>query len=289
MSREALYREIRARGGIADLSGRAKFHLTGTDRVRYLNGQVTADTRQLGGTARPACLLTVKGKLVADLHLSATGEILRLDAAPERREAVAARLERYIIADDVALADVTDDLALFHILGSDPGAGIPSCRLGTDGFDLFLPTAEREKTWTELTADRPIIDGEMLELLRIEAGLPRWGAELDEETLPAEAGLDRTAVDFHKGCYVGQEVISRIKSVGRVNRQLRGFTADAPLTPGETLLAGGIEAGRITSAAWSFALARPIALGYVKRAAAADSLTTAGGAPVQLHDLPFTS
>ncbi len=289
MSREALYREIRERGGIADLSGRAKFHLTGADRVRYLNGQVSADIRQLGGTARPACLLTVKGKLVADLHVSATADFLRLDAAPERRDAVAARLERYIIADDVALADVTDDLALFHILGSDPGAGIPSRRLGIGGFDLFLPAAEREKTWTKLTADCPTIDAEMLELLRLEAGLPRWGAELDEDTLPAEAGLDLTAVDFHKGCYVGQEVVSRIKSVGRVNRQLRGFTAEAPLAPGETLLADGIEAGRITSAAWSFALARPIALGYVKRAATTDSFTTTGCAPVQLHDLPFTS
>ncbi len=98
--------------------------------------------------------------------------------------------------------------------------------------------------------------------------MPRWGAELTEETLPPEAGLDQTAIDYHKGCYIGQEVISRIKSVGHVNRHLAGFTAPAPLAPGMTLHPAddpGKTAGEITSAAWSFGLETWAALGYLKR------------------------
>ena len=134
---------------------------------------------------------------------------------------------------------------------------------------------------------------EIAEALRIEAGEPRWGAELGEDTLPPEAGLDRFAIDYHKGCYIGQEVISRIKSVGHVNRSLTGFAAEGALTAGLEILsaeAPGKAVGRITSAAWSFGLARWAALGYLKRgiSAAALSVSTPEGgmAAIQIRDLP---
>jgi folate-binding protein YgfZ len=142
-----------------------------------------------------------------------------------------------------------------------------------------------------------LIPAPLAESLRIESGTPRWGAELTEETLPPEAGLDLTAIDYHKGCYIGQEVISRIKSVGHVNRQLAGFTALnrlTPLAPGMTLHPESDPAkpaGEITSAAWSFGLECWAALGYLKRGFAGTALlarapdgSTVG---VQIRDLPL--
>jgi len=133
--------------------------------------------------------------------------------------------------------------------------------------------------------------------MRIEAGVPRWGAELSEDTLPPEAGLEEAAIDYHKGCYIGQEVISRIKSVGHVNRRLAGFTAAGPLAPGMTLHAPeepARNAGEITSAAWSFGLECWAGLGYLKRGLAhgayamLDARSPDGAAvSVQVRELPL--
>jgi folate-binding protein YgfZ len=140
---------------------------------------------------------------------------------------------------------------------------------------------------------------ELLELLRIEAGIPRWGRELTAETLPPEAGLDRTHIDYHKGCYIGQEVISRVKSVGHVNRHLRGFTSPEgkPLPPGGRLFSAAEPArpcGQLTSTAWSFALAMPIGLGYLKRGSPEALVVRPahGDEPaleVTICELPFTA
>jgi folate-binding protein YgfZ len=128
--------------------------------------------------------------------------------------------------------------------------------------------------------------------------VPRWGFELDENTFPSEAGLDRTHVDYHKGCYIGQEVISRLRSVGHANRELRGFVADGPIPPGARLFTAGEAArdlGKITSTTHSFALDRPVALGYLRRGAPETGLLAAGAeapdapVPVTLHPLPFIS
>ena len=143
----------------------------------------------------------------------------------------------------------------------------------------------------------PVLSDELLEVIRIEHGVPRWGAELGGDVLPPEAGLDRTHIDFNKGCYIGQEVISRIKSVGRVNRGMRGFVADksATLAPSARIVAAADpekELGHLTSSTLSFALDRPIALGYLRRGAPeTDLLAIIDGSgtkvPVSLHPLPF--
>lgn len=306
MELAARYAEVRARGGIADLSARTKLRLTGADRVRYLNGQVTNDVRKLQpGVSLYACVTTAKGKLSADVQITAGPDFLLVDADPSLRESLLARLERYIIADDVTIEDVTDSVALLHLLREGnpsalpeltDGAVVTSRRVGIAGADLFFPSERKPEILDHLSTERREISEELLEILRIEAGVPRWGFELGEDTLPPEAGLDLTAIDYHKGCYIGQEVISRIKSVGHVNKELRGFVAPdgAKLTPDMLLFHGEKPAGRLTSTTHSFGLERPVALGYLKRGIEAETLTarTAAGentCTVEVKALPLVA
>ncbi len=293
----AAYLELPVRGGVADLSDRVKLVLTGADRVRYLNGQVTSNVQKLAtGQTQPACVTTAKGRLCAEVVIAALDEALFIDADAALRDTLLARLERYIIADDAVLEDVTDTRALLHYIGPRPSAPcVPARRFGRDGWDVQLPAAEK----TALLSTHPLLDPALLETLRLEAGLPRWGRELGEDTLPPEAGLDRTHIDYHKGCYIGQEVISRLKSVGHANRQLTGFVAEDGVPPivGAAIFAEGEERalGTITSAAFSFALEKPIALGYLRRGSPTSGLLArpadATGPAVRLatHPLPFVS
>ncbi len=306
MSQAAEAAEARARGGLFDLSDRAKFSLTGADRVRYLNGQVSQAVKDLGpAETRAACIMTAKGRLNGYVHFCAVGDALLLDAAAAQREELAARLERYIIADDVELRDVTDDYALYHIFGgraeeiSLSGAEAKdAARFHHPGADVWVPRASAASVLAELAKRWTPCAPDTVELLRIEQGVPAWGAELDERTIPVEAGLDRGAIDYHKGCYIGQEVISRLKSIGHVNRQLRGLRAvdEGNLAAGMTLSTpDGQPAGGLTSAAHSFALAGSIALGYVRRgvssasllARSPDSDPTGPAVAVAVCDLPF--
>ena len=294
------YRAFRERGGIANLAGRVKLLFQGADRVRYLNGQVTANVAKARvPSVLPACVATAKGKLCADVFLSLSASAILVDADAALADTLPARMERYIIADDVTMEDATQSVALVHLLGIAPeklpaalrDALLPSNRYGIPGFDL-------QDGGALVLAELPVLSDALLELIRIEQGVPRWGFELGENTLPAEAGLDRTHVDFHKGCYIGQEVISRIKSVGHVNRELRGFVSQdgTPLAPGARLFTAAEPEkthGALTSAAFSFTLDRPIALGYLRRGAPTEGLLAASeaapDAPVRvtLQPLPF--
>ena len=289
----AAYFDCKQRGGIADLSDRLLLRFTGADRVRYLNGQVTADVRKLApGAALPACVTTAKGRLCGEVFIHSDGDALLVDADAVLRVTLPARFERYIIADDVMLEELSGNLRLIHVVGS----ASHSNRFGTPGLDLFIAPERFEETWAQLAADRVGLEEPLRELLRIEAGIPRWGRELGEDTLPPEAGLDRTHIDYHKGCYIGQEVISRLKSVGHVNRALTGFTGDRALTPGTALFSkesGDRAIGTLTSAAWSFALEKHIALGYLKRGSPTRDLiarpadSNGAEAVVAAHPLPF--
>ena len=262
---------------LLDLSDRAKFKVTGKDRVRFLNGQLTNDIVGLhSGSAIYACALTAKGKLCADLFVAATDESHYLDAEFVLRESLATRLEKYIIADDVTLEDVTDEFGLFHLIGSRfPVSSesieifqIESSRFGPSGVDLWFPPSQTALV-RERLKNEPI-DAEELENLRIEQGIARWGSELSENVIPNEAALDKRAISYTKGCYLGQEVISRIKSLGHVNRHLRGLLPvdDIVLETGDKLV-GAADAtkdvGLITSVGRSRSLGRAIALGYIRR------------------------
>jgi folate-binding protein YgfZ len=306
MSREELraaYREFQQRGGVVDLASRIKLAFKGEDRVRYLNGQVTANIASARHPAiLPACVTTAKGKLCGDVFVGIWPAAIVVDADAALAETLPARFERYIVADDVTIDDVTNTAALVHgicdrerfaeIVGN---PGVPVNRFGIEGFDLMPPWRENlPPIWEKLAAQFPVLSDELLEVIRIERGVPRWEHELGEDTLPPEAGLDRTHIDYHKGCYIGQEVISRLKSVGHVNRQLMGFVADAPIPAGATIFSGDQPCGEITSATWSFALERPIALGYLRRAAPREGLFAraaepgAEPVPITVRDLPFT-
>ena len=264
-------------GAFFDLSSRTKLRITGSDRTRYLNGQITNDVRKASdGNAIHGCILSAKGKIDADVFVTVEGDAFLVDADPSLTDALTARLDRYIIADDVQLEDATEEFAFWHVLGVDEErlSSIGKCRkterFGMIGIDLWLPRAEHEKGLQALSRLVPICDEECAEMFRIERGLPRWGHELTDAIIPTEANLEASAIDFAKGCYIGQEVISRIKMSGQTNKRLCGFVVigEKPAREGMRLMAPGQEGkeiGWLTSVTWSRRLDRQIALGFAKR------------------------
>ncbi len=266
----------RGQGGFFDFSARAKFRVTGADRFRFLNGQITNDLRKASETnAVEACMLNAKGKLNAHAFLNALGESFLVDAEPDLRDALHARLERYVIADDVQIEDVTDEFSLFHAL-TDKAPPIEHNRIVSvrrfagPGWDIWSEPAQRDAVRRQLSSIFVFIDSDAEEMMRIEQGLPRWRRELTEEIIPIEANLERRTIDYEKGCYIGQEVISRMKMSGQTNKRLCGLISleDTPLQQGMKLVAPltpGKEAGWITSATRSERLGKQIALCYAKR------------------------
>ena len=226
--------------GMIDLSHRAKFRLSGPDRVRFLNGQVSQQVDQdLSEKAVTACVCDVKGRIegVVQITASSAGESLLVDAPGELSELLFERLDRYLIADVCEWELVTEDYGLVHTLDSDAGASVPddawsrrSDRFGKPGWDWWIPGN------SVLAETFPADDGEEIEELRILSGVPKWGKEISGGEFPAEVNLDRRAVDFHKGCYLGQEVVSRIESAGKVRRNLvlvAGPVGGDPILTGE--------------------------------------------------------
>ena len=262
----ATWHALSSSGAIADLSSGVRLRLSGPDALRYLNGQVTNDVRKLRpGHALPACLTNHKGKLEAFVHLTlAPDGALLISADGDLRDFLPLRLEKYLIADDCVLEDVTETTTLLHLLaaaeqiasllvdGEHPAVTNrfslpasaptePAPSHGNAGSDR--PLFQGHDLWT--TPDRlpfwlsrfPVLSAEDQSTLEVLHGIPAWGHELTQGLLPPEAGLDATAIDYHKGCYIGQEVISRIRSVGRVNRLLTPLiqTSGPPLQPGWTV------------------------------------------------------
>jgi tRNA-modifying protein YgfZ len=288
-----------------DLSGRAKLRVTGADSLRFLNGQITNDLRKASETvAIEACVLNAKGKLNAHIFIAALGESFLIDAEPELRETLGPRLERYVIADDVEIEEITDQFSLFHVLAEEPpspgfGRIVSTRRFAATGWDVWTDPTRQDAVRNELASAYGFIDSAAADIMRIEQGLPRWGRELTEEIIPIEANLEKRTVDYQKGCYIGQEVISRIKMSGQTNKRLCGLISlnNTPLQSGMKLGAAsapGKEVGWITSATRSQRLGKEIALGYVKRGfndpvtkLEALSLHAAAAIPVEVVTLPF--
>jgi folate-binding protein YgfZ len=296
------------RGTFFDLSPRVKLRLNGGDALRFLNGQISNDLRKAtADLAIQASVLNAKGKLNANVFVSVEGDSFLLDADPELRADLPARLERYIIADDVRIEDVTDAFSIFHVTGEVAPAPRPSRivqvnRFGVSGWDIWSERAASEQIRQELSTTHVFCDEECAELFRIEQGIPRWGRELTDQIIPTEANLESSSIDYSKGCYIGQEVISRIKMSGQTNKRLCGLVSvsGAPLRSGMRLAAAdneGKEAGWITSAAHSPQLEKEIALGYVKRgfnsvgarfqALAPENSSEDTSVPVELVAIPF--
>jgi tRNA-modifying protein YgfZ len=265
-------------GALLDFSARAKIRIVGADRFRFLNGQITNDLRKASASAAiEACMLSAKGKTNAHLFISECDAGFQLDAESDLREALAARLERYIIADDVQLEDITERFAMFHVIGETSPTlpsewrAIRATRLGRTGWDFWIDMAEHDAALKKVSATFPLLNYIDAETFRIEMGIPRWGRELTEEIIPVEANLETRAIDYEKGCYIGQEVISRMKISGQTNKRLCGIVslAEEPLAIGMRLILSGEEkeVGWITSVARSERLQKEIALGFVKRGA----------------------
>jgi folate-binding protein YgfZ len=300
------------RGAFFDLSPRVKLRITGADALRFLNGQISNDLRKATENfAIQASVLSAKGKLNANVFISLDANSFLLDADPEVREELPARIERYIIADDVQIDDVTEKYAIFHVTGQvtpvsfQPSRTVQVNRFHCSGWDIWSESAELERVRQELSATFVFCDEECAEVLRIERGIPRWGRELTDQIIPTEANLEATSIDYSKGCYIGQEVISRIKMSGQTNKRLCGLVSisGTALSAGMRLVPSegdGKEIGWITSAARSPRLGKAIALGYVKRGF--NSVGTrlqvlppensgaspqSGSAPVQVVEVPF--
>jgi folate-binding protein YgfZ len=313
-----------------DLSFRGRLCVLGADRRSFLNGQVTQNVKDLKtGEGCYAALITAKGRMRSDLNIYCLEGELLLDFEPGLSAAVRARLEKHIIAEDAQVADAAPHYGLLSLQGPRAAAVLEGLslrgpqknfwaarfenvalgevyvanqpRFGTAGFDLFvaveaLPAAAKQVLTAARAAGGRLCGWAALETARIEAGIPRFGADMDGTNLPPEAGLDNRAVSYSKGCYVGQEVMARIRTYGQVAKTLRGLRLpdDLPALPnrGDKLFLGGKEVGRITSAAASPALRANIALGYVWREAnqtGTELLLETGGkkVPARIVDLPF--
>ncbi len=249
----------------------------GPDAVRYLNGQLTQDARDLGDRALASCVTDAKGRLQAFVHVfRGPDDSVWVEGPAEQEEELEQRLTRYLIADDVEVDNLSKAWRLIHTVDGtespDFGSGFvrQAARVGNEGFDLWLPGPD----FPELS----ILSTAEAETRRITARIPAWGAELTTGMLPPEAGLDRNAISYHKGCYIGQEVLSRIKTAGRLNRKLTAFLVDPGTTPGETLGPESRSAGVITSVAtWPNESGLHAALGYLDKSAFnATELTLAG-------------
>ena len=290
-----------------DLSSRTKLRLTGADRLRFLNGQVTNDVRKATESAAiEACVLSAKGKINGHVFISAGPDCFYVDAATELREALPARLERYVIADDVQIEDITQRLSIWHILSPAMPALAENCRVISvrrflePGWDVWVDSDHSDSALRQLSSTSQIVDPASAEAFRIEQGIPRWGRELTEEIIPIEANLEARAIDYEKGCYIGQEVISRIKMSGQTNKRLCGLVSlnGIPLSSGMKLTdPAGKNVGWITSATFSERLRKEIALGYVKRgwnsvgaklnATEAESVSVLPARQIEVVDLPF--
>ena len=271
---ERLYHELAAgQAAHLPLPARAVWRVTGEDRIRYLNGQVTNDVSKLPvGTSQYAAVLTGKGKIVGDLFLAALPDSLLLDAPIELRETLRERFEKFLIADDVVFEDLTGTGALTHCFGAiappfqTGDLASANRRFGLPGFDVWRPGVE-SPSW-----ESPSVGTAEVEAVRIEHAIAAWGREIDGNTLPQEVLLDvgRRGLSYEKGCYVGQETVARIRSIGHVNRkvvfleQIAGPSA-LGAAPFPLQAADGAEAGRVASVAFSPRAGGEVALAIVGR------------------------
>jgi folate-binding protein YgfZ len=273
------YRTLRRGAGLLDLSARSRLLITGADRKRFLHGQVTNDVNGLAvGQGCYAAIVSAKGKIESDVFIYCLHQALLLDFEPGLAARIAARIEKYVIADDVQIEDVSGKYALLSVQGpqaTEPNVPekplafkqignayyVNNARGTKSGFDVFVPRAEKDAL---KLPGAPCSEG-ALDIVRIESGIPRFGVDMDETNLAPETGIESRAISYTKGCYIGQEVISRIRTYGQVAKALRGLRCDGLPTRGEKLLLRGKEVGYVTSAVFSPILKTNIALGYVRR------------------------
>jgi folate-binding protein YgfZ len=295
----AEYHSLTTGAAVLDLGYRSRVCMVGSDRQRFLNGQVTNKVEDLRpGQGCYAALITAKGKMQSDLNVFILENEVLLDFEPGLTTTVTERLDKYIIADDVQLVDVSPHYGMLSVQG--PRAhemmaqlGLPISlpdkprsiawfneggqdhyianqpRFGSSGFDLFFPNGELEQIWQKIIdAGVQPCGWRAAETTRIEQGIPRVRQDIDETNLPPEAGLEKEAIHYNKGCYIGQEVIARLRTYGQVTKALRGLILDklpALPTRGAKLFFNQREVGYLTSAIESPRFQKRVGLGYVRK------------------------
>jgi tRNA-modifying protein YgfZ len=321
------YQAARQRAASIDRSSRGRIVVSGKDRATYLQGLLTNDIAALAaGSGCYAAYLTPQGRMISDLWVYELGDVLLLNLPDvETRTTVLAKLDQFIFSEDVQLGDVTGAFAQLAIVGpaasqvvgsllaENPGRlaalGEHGCLRGsiaggaaivtrvTDtgepGFDVYVEADRRAALLDGLAAaGLPQLDADEADVLRVEAGIPAFHRDMDEETIPLEAGIEARAINMNKGCYVGQEVIVRVlhRGHGRVAKKLVGLTIDGDVVPkrGSVVTSAEKEVGDITSSVRSVALGRPIALAYLQRDFVAPGTpVSVDGVAAVVTSLPF--
>jgi folate-binding protein YgfZ len=320
----------RTRGGVGlfDMSHRGLLEVRGEDRVRWLDGMISGDVQALEsgalGTGCYATLLTNRGAIIADLHVARFENAYLLESLRSEMPRIREALERYVIADDVVLADRSADFVTLGVEGPEAPSILEKAThgqiseleeeswaestiggrdvlvagfgfSGECGFQIRMKPQDRAEVEKALdaagTGDGLVRgDFEALEIMRIEAGLPALGRELDEEVLPPEARLER-AIATNKGCYVGQEIVARLRARGQVHHLLVGLRIESSVLPevGAELRAEGRVTGELTSVAVS-PTEGPIALAYVRREHAETGTPIEfDGGRANIAELPFVA
>jgi tRNA-modifying protein YgfZ len=281
------YRALRENAAWFDLSTRGKLRVTGEDRARLLHAMSTNHIQQLTpGQGCYAFFLNAQGRIQADAHVLCFEDHFLLDTEPETAQKLCEHIDRFIIADDVTLENATAELATIAIEGPDSGAvlhalGAPLPEAdfsttawegkivaklsasGAPGYWLILPQAEREA----LLAQLKIAHAETSDVhtVRLEHGKPRYGEDIFDTTIPQES-RQLHAIHFSKGCYLGQEIVERVRSRGHVNKLLCHVRIESTqaCAAGAKIMAAEKEAGEITSAAFSPAAGTVFALAYMR-------------------------
>jgi glycine cleavage system T protein len=317
------HQAVRAAAGLFDFSFRAKFALAGRDASKFLHRIVSNDIKSLsGGQGTYATLLNPQGQILADLRVYAAQDRLLVDTDADLCAKAMGILRRYIIGDQVQVEPLETCALAFegpraagvlektlhvdlpvmkefdHFATNYAGFPVRVVRIGNageEGYEVWVAPKGMMGLWGAACGQAPSYDmlpcgTEALELLRIEAGIPRYGSELGEDTLPLEANL-MNALSFTKGCYIGQEIVERARSRGHVNWKLTGVTVESaqPLAPGEKLTFDGKDVGEVTSACVSPTLQKTIALAYIRKehVEPGTRLQTSSGAAAEVASLPF--
>ena len=321
------YEAARRRAAWIDRSDRGRILVSGPDRASFLQGLLTNDVAALKpGQGCYAAYLTPQGRMIADMHAYELGEAMLLTVPGELKDPLLERLDQSLFSEDVQLRDMTGAYSQVAIVGPEAAAlvarlvtgaesgvlaalrehGNVSARFegdpaivtriddaGEPGFDLFVGPAKVEPLVAAVAAAGAVpLDAADAEAIRIEAGIPLFHRDMDEQTIPLEAGLESRAISFSKGCYVGQEVVIRVlhRGHGRVARKLTGLVLEGDAAPaaGAPVRAADRDIGHVTSAAMSPALGRPIALAYVHRDfLAPGTAVTVDGVHGEVRELPL--
>jgi len=308
------YQELRENAAWINLSGRGEIVATGEDRARLLHAMSTNDIQGLGeGQGCYVFFLNAQGRILADANILNLGDSLLTDTEPETRNKVFAHIDKFIIADDVTLIDETETLAVVGVEGTHSleklqqmGIPLPAAdynfvpwgqrfvakisATGLPGYRIYLPSTELPALVSELeSAGINEADSATVETVRLENGKPRYGADITERYLSQETS-QMHALSFSKGCYLGQEIVERVRSRAQIHRMLSPvrIQTQSPPPPGTKLRTEEKDVGEITSSAFSPAHNEVVALAYVRveQIQARSEMVLAGSEPAIRAYLP---